>query len=205
MSEFEKLREEILRKAEEEAENIVKQAEEKARAILERAKKEAEDKRRKMEEEERKRVRAEMASEIARVRVELRNKLLSLKEKYVEEAFSLALERIARETGGDAYRKKLMELVSKGALTIGEPEVYVIVNERDKEVVAGIIKELDGKLETDEGKPIKLALSNETLKSIGGVVLKDKNSRKFYFATIESILNELKPSLRVKVAKTLFG
>jgi len=131
--------------------------------------------------------------------VEMRNLLLQTKERLVDDAFDKALLKLKDFVATEEYRKYLLNLISGVSQRIGQKNLVVIVNSKDKEwLTQDMLNRVSKKLHGE------IKLSNQTEDFIGGCKIESSDGKITYDSTIDNRLKELKPTLRVEVAKILF-
>ena len=83
---------------------------------------------------------------------------------------------------------------------MGQKDLVVQVNPKDKAwLTQDVLKRLSKKLHCE------LRLSDKTEDYLGGCIIQTEDGKIIYDATLDNRLQELKPVLRVELAKTLFG
>ena len=131
--------------------------------------------------------------------VEMRNRLLQTKEGLVDTAFDKALAKLKDFVATEEYRGYLLELIKEVAGRIGQKNLVVKVNAKDKGwLTQDMLNRLSKKLHCE------IKLSEQTEDFIGGCKIETADSKIAYDSTIDNRLKELKPTLRVDVAKILF-
>lgn len=203
---FERMKTEILRKAEEEAKEIIRKAEEEAEGIIEAAYKEARD----AEE----RIRREAEPKLKRVRrgilwasiVEGRKKLLNVREELISQVFKRVEREIVQMVTcrGEDYEELLIDLIREGAESIGERKIRIASNRRDIEFIKGHIEALRESLRRGLGYDVEVDLTDDPLDCIGGVVVSSLDEKLIYHNTLEGRLAKVREKLRLKVAQILF-
>ncbi|MCD6239951.1 hypothetical protein J7K27_00315 [Candidatus Bathyarchaeota archaeon] len=191
---------EILEDAKREAEKVIREAEKKAEEILKRAKEDAEKIRNQLLAEAKEKGEIEKKKILSQAEIEAKSRLLEEKERLVNEAFSRALARLKDFIQTEGYHDCLLQLIRDAAEKIGSDNLVIYVNSRDrkwlvKEGIERLRKELD----------LKLRLADETLNCLGGCIVKTSDGKVSYDNTFEKRLERLKHTLRIKVAKILFG
>jgi len=179
----------IILNAENEAKETLKAAKEKAnqnyQTIINQAKTKAESERRKV---------------ASVTEVEIRNRLLQTKEDLVDAAFKKALAKLKEFTSTKEYRDYLLRLIEKVAKQIDRKNLVIQVNAKDKTwLTKDILNRFSKKLHCE------LTLSGQTEEFIGGCKIQTEDGKITYDSTIYNRLQELKPNLRVEVARILFG
>jgi len=131
--------------------------------------------------------------------VEMRNRLLQTKEGLVDTAFDKALINLKNFVKTEQYHGYLLKLIEESAGRIGQKNLVIQVNTKDKEwLTQDMLNRLSKKL----GKELKLSDENEDF--IGGCKIQTVDGKITYDSTIDNRLQELKSALRVEVAKILF-
>jgi V/A-type H+-transporting ATPase subunit E len=128
--------------------------------------------------------------------LEVRNGHLKTMEKAVVEVFDAAVKEL-QEGPGSRYEKSLAHLVREGMEAIG-PKGRVYCNSRDRRAVSAAINKLGG------GQP-ELVLEEESIDTIGGVVMSTMDGSVRFDNTFEARLERMKPTLRMEVSEALNG
>jgi len=193
----------IREEGEKERERILNEAKEKAKKIIEDAKAEAErSKKRAMEEEER-RAETEKRRIIQTARLEARRKKWIAQEEMIKEVMNKAVEKIkeVKEKGFGEYKydEILRNLIKVSAMSAGGGDLEVILSEEDARFISK--KDLD---EISKDLGASLTLSEERVKSIGGVIVRTKDGQIAVNNTFEKRLERLSDAIRDKVAAIMF-
>jgi len=193
----------IREEGEKERERILNEAKERAKKIIEDAKAEAErSKKRAMEEEER-RAETEKRRIIQTARLEARRKKWIAQEEMIKEVMNKAVEKIkeVKEKGFGEYKydEILRNLIKVSAMSAGGGDLEVILSEEDARFISK--KDLD---EISKDLGASLTLSEERVKSIGGVIVRTKDGRIAVNNTFEKRLERLSDAIRDKVAAIMF-
>jgi V/A-type H+-transporting ATPase subunit E len=179
----------IIFKAENEAKQTLKTAKEKAdedyQTIIAQAKGKAENERRKI---------------TSVTEVEIRNRLLETKGELVDAAFEKTFDKLEKFTATKDYSDYLLNLIEQAAKQINSKNLLVQVNAKDKFLLKQTALNVLGKKLN-----CKLTFSDKTEEFIGGCKIETEDGKMTYDNTLDSKLRELKPALRVEVAKILFG
>jgi V/A-type H+-transporting ATPase subunit E len=191
---------EVLGDAQKEAEAIILAAESEAKETLKAAKKSADQKYLEIISNAKHSAEAERRKISSVTEVEMRNRLLETKEALVDVVFDKALAKFKDFVETEAYRDYLVKLIEDDAEKIGQKDLVVQVNTKDAAWLTQDILKPSAKKMHCELKIIKA-----TEQFIGGCIIQTSNGKIFYNSTIDARLEELKPTLRVEVAKILFG
>jgi V/A-type H+/Na+-transporting ATPase subunit E len=191
---------EVVGDAQKEAEVIILVAESEAKVALKAAKKVADQKYIEIINNAKHAAEAERRKIASVTEVELRNRLLETKEALVDGVFEKALGKFKDFVETEAYREYLVKRIEAVAEKIGQKDLVVQVNAKD---VAWLTQD---KLKPSAKKvhcELKLVKAPEQF--IGGCIIQTADGKIIYNSTIDARLEELKPTLRVEVAKILFG
>jgi len=131
--------------------------------------------------------------------VEVRNRLLQTKEDIVETTFEKALEELKDYVTTEEYHTYLLSLIKDVAKSMEYKNLVVQVNAKDK---AWLTQDTLDRL--SKKQYFKLTLSEQTEDFIGGCKILTQDGKITNDNTIDNRLKELKPALRVEVAKILF-
>lgn len=191
---------EVVGDAQKEAETTILVAEKDAKETLQTAKREADEKYRELVDRAKTNAESQRRKIASVTEVEMRNRLLVSKEELVDAAFEKAVAEFKTFVETEEYQTYLVKLIGDTAQKIGQKELVVEVNAADASwLTEETLKPLSKKLNAE----LKLAKSNEQF--IGGCIIQTGDGKIIYNSTIDMILEELKPALRVEVAKILFG
>ncbi len=132
--------------------------------------------------------------------VETRNFLLHAKEDLIDAAFSKAQAKLKSYVATERYCDYLLTLIEDVAKHFGQKSLIVQVNDKDKKwLTQHILKILSKKLH------MELKLSKQTGDFLGGFQIQTVDGEISYDSRLDNRLEELKSSLRVTAAKTLFS
>jgi len=182
------------------AEAIILAAENEAKTTLKAAKEQADQNYRAIITQAKTKAEAEKRKIASVTDVEMRNRLLQTKEDLVDVAFEKALVELKNFTETADYHDYLLKVIQSAAQKMGQKDLVVQVNPKDKAwLTLDVLKRLSKKLHCE------LRLSDKTEDYIGGCIIQTEDGKIIYDATLDNRLQELKPVLRVELAKTLFG
>ncbi len=169
---------ETLRKAKEEADQKVS-------AVIEEAKREAKEERIRLE---------------SQIEVEVRSLLLETKEECVSQAFAQAAKQLEDFVKTDAYHTLLVNLLKTASEKMASKSIVVTANQVDH---AWLRQGLLDKLSSETG--VRYSLSKMKGAWLGGCKVESADFTLALDETLEHRLQLLKPALRAKVARVLFG
>jgi len=145
-------------------------------------------------------------SEVAKARMECTKRILGLQSQFIEQVFSEAESRLGRMPTSDPaeYRSVLSGLISEAAQELAGASLVAVVREEDRTLVEDILRSPeDGPVAG--GQLVRVSLSDEHLKSRGGVVLATEDGRGYFVNTFESRLLRAREQLRARVTDILLG
>lgn len=199
MNGAEKIKEKIIADARERAEKIIEAARIEAQGIIKHAEKQAFQRVAIMTEKAKEdaalyKQRAHAAGEM-----EIKKNILKTRQDTIDEAFAIALERIA-ELPDDKYSRFLEEILLNAAR---DEEGELILNSKDKQRLGQqFIDRMNAKFRS-LGRNAVLKLSADDLNSRGGFVIRYGDME--INCTLEVMLNMERPNLEAGVAAILFG
>jgi len=196
---------ELHRRSAEEIKKIKSEAEAEAQKIIEDAKERAE--RLFLEK-----VSAELPTLrnkiLGSVEGEARTKILLEKDRIVKRAFELAKETLIAiaegKSGEYKYDEILYQLIKEAAVKLGEKELYIIANEKDKKLLSSNITSFQKRLSEELGDVYTIEIEPETINVIGGVIIRNKDRTKIYNNTFDGRLRTTEDRLRGILGKILF-
>lgn len=202
---LELIKSEITRRAREESEKIIMDAEREAQSILSKAEAKARE--------------VMMASvkpevEVMRRRIlgsamlEGRKMMLKAKHELVLKVLNAAeekLRRIAEGGGGVDYSEVLFHLLKEAVSGLGEEEVQVSANERDRSYLNRNLDRIGERLSRELGRRVKLTVADNPLNCIGGVVVKSKDGLRLFNNTLDGRLLKMREALKGKILGVILG
>jgi len=190
---------EVLGDVQKEAEAIILAAENDAKETLKVAKENAQQSYLTIINQETEKAGADMRKIASVTEVEMRNRLFQTKDDLVDTAFKKAVSKLEDFAKTERYHDYLLRLVEEGTRKIGQKNLAVQVNAADKTwLTKGFLNRLSKKLDCE------LKLLDQTINCIGGCKIQTIDGKISYDGTLDNRVQELKPVLRVEVAKILF-
>jgi len=190
---------EVLADVQKEAEALVLTAKNDAKEALKTAKEQADKNYQTVINQGAAKAEAEKRRIASLTEVEMRNCLLQAKEELVDAAFKKALDRLKEFVSSEEYHRYLLKLIREVAKGLSQESLVIQVNAKDKvwlteEELSSLSKKLN----------CKLKIIDTTGDFIGGFKTQTLDGKITYDSTIDNKFNELKPQLRVELAKILF-
>jgi len=206
-SEAQKITDQILIDAKEDAKSVIVEARKSAEMMLER---QSEVGRQKATERVSSIVsRARNESDITRgmVFTDIRRKagwkVLSEKERLITDVLNEAKSRLTALAKAEKFMPELERMILDAGIALGGGELQIILNERDSALplrLNAISKAISEK--TDNRTELKL--SKERTKASGGVIVKSADGKVVLDNTFEAMLKRREKDLRLKIARILF-
>ncbi len=191
---------EVLNDVQKESEDIILLAKKDAKETLKAAKEEADQNYQALINQAAERTEGEKRKIASVTEVEMRNRLLQTKEELFDATFEKARVRLQEFVKTEEYHRVLFKLIEEAVKSIGQKVLVIQVNAKDKAwLMEDALSRLSKKVHCE------LKISNQTEEYIGGFKIQTEDGRITYDNTIDNRLKELKPILRVEVAKILFG
>ena len=191
---------EVLGDVQKEAEAILLAAENDSKATLKSAKEQASQTYKAIISQANSKAEIEKRKIASVTEVEMRNYLLQTKEDLVDVAFEQARLKLEHFVKTKEYHTYLLNLMKDACERIGQKNLVVQVNAIDEGwLTQDMLKNLSSEIGCD------LTLSDKTGSYIGGCIIQTADNKVIYDVTIDNRLLELKPVLRVEIAKILFG
>ncbi len=167
----------IITDARNEAERILSEAQQRAESIIARGRQQSQ----REAEDEKTRL-------IASARLEGNRRLLEARNDILKSYEEKALAQLGDFARSPEYKEFLIRMVNDGVSKIGS-DAIVKVNVKDKQLL----------------KNAAVQISPSDLDSLGGAIISSKDGKRRVDNTIESIFNERRDDLRLKLSELVFG
>lgn len=148
---------------------------------------------------------------IAEKKLEARRRKMDAQEEVIAasfEAVTTVLEEVAEKGEQDhlVYKDILFSLVASACEIVAGEKVELALNRRDSgRFDEKMMGELSSFVKKKTGRDISLSLANTTISCLGGVIVRDLEKQLEVDNTLEAKLDRLRESIRVDVARLLFG
>ncbi len=190
---IENITQKILDEANVNAETAIKSAETRSSEIISEAKLQAQAIMNTVAEKAEKDAESSKNRKVSAAELQKRKMMLSAKQESIKKGFDVALDKL-KEMPEDKYISFMTEEIIK----IPNCEGTIILNRQDKEKIGDkLVKAVNDRLKEE-----KITLSNDTVQSSGGFVL--KNGKIEINSTFETLLNAIRDELTYEVANVLF-
>jgi V/A-type H+-transporting ATPase subunit E len=140
--------------------------------------------------------------------LEGRKMMLKAKHELVLKVLNAAeekLRRIAEGGGGVDYGEVLFHLLKEAVSGLGEEEVQVSANERDRSYLNRNLDRIGERLSRELGRRVKLTVADNPLNCIGGVVVKSKDGLRLFNNTLDGRLLKMREALKGKILGVILG
>ncbi|MGA3111249.1 MAG: V-type ATP synthase subunit E [Candidatus Bathyarchaeia archaeon] len=189
---------EVLADAQKEANAIVLNAENDAKEALRKAKQQADKNAQTILTKAASRAEAEKRRIASVTEIDMRNILLQAKEDLVDAAFEKVLVKLKEFAASQKYQRYLLKSIQQATQGLSQESLVLKVNAKDKAWLTQELDRLSKKLSCE------LRLSDEKCDIIGGFKAQTADGKLTFDGTIDNRLNELKPQLRMELAKIMF-
>ena len=148
---------------------------------------------------------------IAETKIHVRRKMMDSQEKAIAKSFEEAkeaLKELAEKGKKDkfVYKNILFDLIASGSEILDGNNIELALNKNDlKTFNKAMLEEATKLVKKGTGRNIKLSLSKEPMQFLGGAVVRDIEKAVEVDNSLETKLDRLRESIRVEVAKILFG
>jgi V/A-type H+-transporting ATPase subunit E len=143
---------------------------------------------------------------LADAKMQVKRETFDVKEDLIKKAFGDAEERLKKLTDAPEYGGILKKLIVESGSVVGGGPLEVLVRKKDRALLSEKdLADLAKEISKATGKDTELELSEETITTIGGAIVRSKNGSIEANNTIESRISRLRSELRFKVAEILFG
>ncbi len=191
---------EVLEDIRKEAETTIQNSQNEAKQTLKMAKEDAEKAYSAIVDEAKTRADAEKRKIQSLTDVEKRNQLLQTKEDLVNAAFNRAWKQLSDFVQTSEYHVYIINLITEAAGKLGAGKIVVQVNAADRKWLTQVnLNSIEQKM------GVNLQLSHQALDRIGGCKVLTADGARVFDESFENRMEQLKPALRVEVAKILFS
>jgi len=144
---------------------------------------------------------SELSKYEASAKLKSKYKMLEAKDVLINEVLDTTQKQLESVVGKAEYKKILERLIVDGCVSLGVDSVDLIfpAKHSSKVEVAPIEK-----LVAKEGVKVKIAVSKDTIRSVGGVIIRTKDGTKWVDNTFESRLERFGNKARDAISDILF-
>lgn len=201
---FSRIKEEIEAKAKALAENVIDQANLDISQILDAAKEEAKKVKNEVLMKAEREATSIKVQDISRKKLALKMDYLETREQVFDEIFVEARSKIQSYTTTDEYKKYLQKLLEVSGNSIGGGDLVLFVRKEDKSVFSkAMLGDLEGKITKFSDQTTKITLSDEDLRSLGGLKLVRMDTKVFVDNTFEKRLERASDEIRIELSELI--
>jgi vacuolar-type H+-ATPase subunit E/Vma4 len=144
--------------------------------------------------------------ELEATRIEGKRKVMNLKFQFIESVLSNSLARLKEmvEKEAPSYRNHLEDFIIEAAKRVDGWELELIIGSKDAAFVKKRLKRIADALSTVKGVVVSLKISDEPLRSIGGVVVRSSDHKEIFNDTLEARLARVKQENLPEISTVLF-
>jgi len=198
----------ILQEAKKSAEHIIQEAKKSAKDTLEKQRRlgvqKANEPAQSLLKKTQREAEVDKLRSMANAKIKANWVILSKKEKMIADVLNEAKNKLQTLTESKEYISILEKLIMEAGIVLGGKELEVLLNEKDSALSLKLNK-LAKKISEKTGFEIKLRLSEEKPKVIGGAIVRTANGKVIMDNTFDDILVRRERDLRSEIAKILFG
>ncbi len=203
---IEELRKEILEEADKKVDEILSEAKAKAEKIVKDVEQKVSNITEKKKESVLKTLKEREKSELAVARIEGKRMIEEKKWELIDLIFKKAVEKLKNYRDNDKYFEETLPLyISKGVQSLNLDEVLLMVNQDDLNLLKNKLKTIENNVSKKLGKKVKLALDNEPVRIIGGVIVSSIDKNIFYNSSFDAKVFDAKEKLVVDILDMLSG
>ncbi len=189
---------------------------EEAREILEKAIKEAKEIIEFMKDDAERKAYASVANklisrivmDLGKLEKELRERYIRAKYQVIDKIRSMVSEKVRMVIEGKhptiRYDEALLRYILEATKKIGEEEIYIILNERDRETVSKRLSMIEKTIEEKLKRKVKIIILNEKGDFMGGIIARNKDGTKIFHCTVEGRVEEVMRRLLATLNKRFF-
>jgi len=195
----------IISEAQSNADAIIQESEKETALIIEEGEKEAVLEKEKILENAKKQANLKYQQLISEAKMNSRRAELEAREEIIESAFKRAEEELQKiaSTSSEEYKESLRKIIEEASIEIGGGDLVLSVKEEDIAKIKNSIPAMENTIEGKTNTKTTLEIG-ESIKTIGGAIVKTKNGDVEVNNTIEARIQRYKKVLRSEVAKVLF-
>lgn len=138
----------------------------------------------------------------ASLKLQAKHKILEAKEKIIQEVISTSLQKIGKLSSSSEYPKIITKLAIDGGVALNVDKVELILPEGQK---VKLTTTTIGKGITDgTGNKTTVSISKETIRAIGGVIVRSEDGTKWVDNTFDARIEQLEIKIRDGISAILF-
>ncbi|HEY0196052.1 MAG TPA: V-type proton ATPase subunit E [Methanobacterium sp.] len=187
----------IISEAQKKADAIIQEAEEEVSIILQEGEKEAVSEKERILENAKKQSAMKYQQLISEAKMNSRRAELEAREELIQTAFKNAEEELEKIAAGSSedYKNSFKKIIEEASVEIGGGDLVLSTKEGDVAKIKDSIPELEKQIEAKTGNKTTLEIG-ESIRTIGGALVKTKNGDVEVNNTFEARMLRFKKSLR---------
>ncbi len=193
----------INRKTEQRVNEILQKAKDTRAKKIEQAKADAQRRVEEIEAAARREAQNEARRREAGARLRAKRRILEAKNEMIQSVMESLEERLVTLPESDRYEDILLRFIVEGAEALGLDELELVIPEGHQKYVN--LQAAAKAIKKATGRSVRLTVSDESVRSKGGVIIRSKDGRKWVDNTFEARLERMGPAIRDAVAMRLFG
>jgi len=197
---------EIRKKFELRRSKILQDAQQEANKIIKNAEKMAEIEVNKILTEQALRLRGKL---IGKALLEVKEQIIKAKQEIfntIEKKLEDEIKRVVEGKNNKYdYYKALIFFIMESVKAIDESNIIILANERDANLLKKNLSSIKQKLERELNRPLTVTVSDNYIKNIGGVIVRNAAGTKVYYNTLEGRMKQILEKYRVRINKLLFS
>lgn len=191
---------------ENEAKEIIEEAQKQAANIIAEANEKAEKTKKREIEQIMKDLETDRIRDLQTVESEQKRKMMKLKLSLIEAVFAASLENLRKmaEKQVPVYRANLESFILEAITHMQGSQFEIILSSEDSEFMRKKIQRIEEKLSETRKIETTVKISNEALRSIGGVVVRSLDGKQIFNNTLEARLDRVRQARLPEITNTLF-
>jgi len=202
MSGIENIIEIINTKTTKQEKDILEDAERFKATMLEEAKKRADEAASGITKRAELQANSELAKYEASAKLKSKYKLLEAKDALIQDVLSSTKQQLESVVGKAEYKKVLERLIVDGCKSLGAESVDLIFPAKHASKID--LAEIEKIVAKEVGMKVKISVSKDSIRSIGGVIIRTKETTKWVDNTFEARLERFENKTRDTISGILF-
>jgi V/A-type H+-transporting ATPase subunit E len=189
-----------------EVKEIIEEAKQSATRLISEARARAEEIGKREANDILKKTRETETKELEAATVQERKKVMNLKFQLIETVLASSFDRMKQliNEGAAVYKNSLEKFVIEAASRMTGWEFELIVSSRDIELVKKKLRRIEKELSSMKNAIVTLKISDEPLRSIGGVVVRSSDGKQIFNNTLEARLAKVRQEKLPEISRILF-
>jgi len=189
-----------------EVKEIIEEARQRAARLISEAHAKAEEIRKREASDILKKTRETETKELEAAMLEQKRKTMNLKFQLIEDALHESLDRIKQmvNEGASPYKDSLESFVIEATSQMTGSEFELIVSSGDVEFIKRKLRRMEKQLSAMKNTVVALKISDEPLRSVGGLVVRSSDRKQIFNNTLEARLARVRQEKLPEISKVLF-